>query len=135
MDGETSHRLKTSTPEKCSCGRGNNRWFKHRSCPDNEKRILSGNPLSRDRVVPMPPPGVTARNTPECEPASFQSTVATNRLHSISRTARIIAAGRRKQGRQQPPVEPNQSQKNPLHSESLCAALRGSLCKVSQRTD
>jgi hypothetical protein len=39
-----------------------------------------------------------------------------NGLHPIGRTCRVVAARRWKQRRQQPLVEPNQSQKKPLHA-------------------
>ena len=58
-------------------------------------------------VVAGAAPGVAAEDTLDAEPGTFEDTVFEHRLHHILAARRRIAAGRRRQRRNEHPVEIN----------------------------
>ena len=83
----------------------------------------------RDRVPAAVRKRVAAKNPQRCEPKSADGAKATERLQTILRTSRAVAADSRKQRRKKPPIEANQANKQIAHHRAITfGARKDSVC-------
>jgi hypothetical protein len=71
--------------------------------------------LSWYGIIPTGVKGMAAQESAQAEAAAMRQTVAANRLVAVMRTARVEAAGRRKQRRDQQLIEPDETERRQPH--------------------